>query len=107
MWGRGGEGTHVLSDVSPVPISKLQGIALRVRQVPPAGSRGSARREGRPLPTPALRPAGPHSRLAHLLQHGGQGFRLQGEPGGSGEELGRSLGEGWSGPFEGKGAPRS
>ena len=35
MWGRG-EGTHVLGDVSPVPIRKLQGIALRVRQAPPA-----------------------------------------------------------------------
>lgn len=30
-------GAHILCDVFPVPISKLQGIVLRVSQAPPVG----------------------------------------------------------------------
>lgn len=96
MWGRG-EGTHVLGDVSPVPIRKLQGIALRVRQAPPAGSRGSVRQVGgalsllpRPIPysSPPRDPHSrdPHSRVAHLLQHSSQGFCLQAEESLTGRE---------------------
>lgn len=61
--GRGeGEGaeTYVLSDISPMPISKLQGIAFRVNQAPPARSGGSVRQvEGAPPSCPPIPPHPP------------------------------------------------
>lgn len=36
-WGMGLGGAHILCDVFPVPVSKLQGIVLRVSQAPPVG----------------------------------------------------------------------
>lgn len=76
-----GERTHILSDVFPVPISKLQGIVLRVSQAP---------------------------RVAHLFQHSGQGLCLQVKRSLKGPGVGRSWGKTWGrgrvGCFEGKGA---
>lgn len=60
--GAGAGETHVLSDVAPMSISKLQGVAFRVNQAPPARSGGSVRPvEGAPpscppIPHPPPRP---------------------------------------------------
>lgn len=53
--GWGWEGAHILCDVSLVPISKLQGIALGVRHVPPVGQeaqRGKSRVASPTCPCP-------------------------------------------------------
>lgn len=114
MWGRG-EGTHVLGDVSPVPIRKLQGIALRVRQAPPAGSRGSVRLVGgalsllpRPIPY-SSRPVRTRTHASHTsFSTAARGFaykRKSHSQDGSGKRLRRSLGRGGVGYLRGRGRP--
>lgn len=78
VWGW--EGAHILCDVSLVPISKLQGIALGVSHVPPVGQeaqQGKSRVTSpiRPCPSPAF--AHSYLHITHLLQHSGQGLCLQ------------------------------
>lgn len=109
----GGEGTHVLGDVSPVPIRKLQGIALRVRQTPPAGSRGSMRQAGGalpllpgPIPYSPARPALTRRTPPSVQQPGvlPTSGRVNSRDG-SGNRLRRSLGRGGVGHSRGRGRP--
>ena len=115
MWGRV-EGTHVLGDVSPVPIRKLQGIALRVRQAPPAGSRGSVRQAGgalpllpRPIPY-SSRPAWTRTHASHTsFSTAARGFAYKWKSqltGWEWEQVAEEPGVGRGGLFEGKGATR-
>lgn len=108
--GRGGKGTHILSDVSSVPISELQGIALRVSQAPPAGRGGSVRQIGGcPLPPALFPPLACRLALTHRTPPSAQ------RPGalpasrevihwvGRGKKLRKNLGKGWGGLFRGEG----
>lgn len=102
--------THILSDVSLVPISKLQGIVLRVSQAPPVGSGGSIKQivGGPSIPLPAPWPGCPPAltrRTPPSIQQpralpasGAVTPRVR-----NGEELGRNLGEGWGGLLRGEG----
>lgn len=53
--------------------------------------RGAPSRQ--PFPHPLARP-GPHSRVAHLLQHSGQGLCLQEKLSLTGPGVGKNLGKG-------------